>query len=253
MRKPFIVGNWKMNLSLKEAVQLAGDIKSESAGVKNVDIGICPPFVFISSVYDVIKGSSVILGAQNVHDEDGGAFTGEVAGFMAKEAGCTYVIIGHSERRHVFGETDEFINRKLKKCVSIELAPIFCVGEKLEQREAGKTNDVIGEQLRNGLKDFTADAAGKLVIAYEPVWAIGTGKTATPDQANEVHAFIRDVLSTEFGAKVAGDMVIQYGGSVKPDNIKELLLQNDIDGALVGGASLKADSFLSMIKTADSL
>ncbi|MGR3179540.1 MAG: triose-phosphate isomerase [Candidatus Anammoxibacter sp.] len=253
MRKKFIVGNWKMNLSLKEAVQLADTIKTETKNISNIDVGICPPSVFLSEVHKTIDGSSIILGAQNIHDKENGAFTGEVAGCMIKDVGCTHAIIGHSERRHVFGETDCFINEKLKTCFSVQLTPIFCVGEKLEDRESGKTNDVVGSQLLNGLKDITSENAEKLVVAYEPVWAIGTGKTATPEQANEVHKFIRKCLSGKFGEKLAAEIVIQYGGSVKPDNAKELLLQSDIDGALVGGASLDAVSFLKMIEIADNL
>ncbi len=253
MKKPFIVGNWKMNLSLKDAVKLAGEIKSFAGNMVNTHIGICPPAVFLSDIFKVITGSNVILGAQNIHFEDNGAFTGEISGLMIKDVGCTHTILGHSERRHVFGETDEFINKKLKKCFVDDISPIFCVGETLDERENGKTNDVIEGQLQNGLKDTNTADAKKLTIAYEPVWAIGTGKTASPEQANEVHAFIRDFLSKKYDANIASDIIIQYGGSVKPDNIRDLLMQNDIDGALVGGASLKSDSFLEMIEIANSI
>lgn len=253
MKKPFIVGNWKMNLNLKEALLLAKTLKNETENINNTAIGICPPFVFLSEVYKAIEGSNIILGAQNINNKEKGAFTGEVAGLMIKDVGCSHVIIGHSERRHVFGERDEFINEKLKTCLSIQLTPIFCVGEKLEDREGGKTNDVVRGQLSNGLQDITGENARKLIIAYEPVWAIGTGKTATPEQANEVHTFIRDFLTEKYGKNVAEEMIIQYGGSVKPDNIKDLLLQKNIDGALVGGASLEAKSFLNMIEIVNNL
>lgn len=252
MKKPFIVGNWKMNLNLQEAVLLAKTIKFETENITNTDIGICPPFVFLHEVHKSIDGSNIILGAQNIHNKENGAYTGEVAGLMIKDVGCTHTIIGHSERRHVFGETDGFINEKLKTCFSIKLTPIFCVGEKIEDRERGKTNDVIGSQLGKGLHGITAENVRNFIIAYEPVWAIGTGKTATPEQANEVHAFIRNFLMEKYGEKVAAEMIIQYGGSVKPDNIKDLLLQKEIDGALVGGASLEARSFLKMIEIANN-
>lgn len=252
MKKPFIVGNWKMNLSLKEAVLLAKTIRSETETIRKTDIGICPPSVFLTEIHKTIDGSNIILGAQNIHNKENGAYTGEVSGLMVKDVGCTHVIIGHSERRSVFGETDEFINEKLKRCFSVQLTPIFCVGERLENREQGGTNDVIMSQLRNGLQDITAENARKLIIAYEPVWAIGTGKTATPEQANEAHTFIRKLLTEKYGENAAAEMIIQYGGSVRPDNIKDLLQQKEIDGALVGGASLEAKSFLKMIEIADN-
>ena len=253
MKKPFIVGNWKMNLSLKDAVKLAEEIKSSAEKMDNTDIGICPPSIFLSDVGKIVNGSNVILGAQNIHFEDNGAFTGEISGLMIKDVGCTHTILGHSERRHLFGETDEFINKKLKRCFDIDILPVFCVGETLDEREDGKTNHVIENQLKNGLNDINAENAEKLTIAYEPVWAIGTGKTASPEQANEVHEFIREFLGKKYDANIASDIVIQYGGSVKPDNIKDLLMQKDIDGALVGGASLKSDSFLKMIEIANSI
>jgi len=253
MRKLFIVGNWKMNLSLAEGVSLANEIKLKSKDLKNVDSGICPPFVFLSDIKKAIEGSNVCLGAQNMHDKENGAYTGEVSGQMLKETGCTHVIIGHSERRHVFGETNAFINDKLKTSISIGISPIFCVGEKLDEREAGKTTDVIECQLREGLDGISGDDIRKITIAYEPVWAIGTGKTASPEQADEVHAFIRGYLSKGYGGEVADVVIIQYGGSVKPDNVVALLSQKDIDGALVGGASLKADSFVQMLELADKL
>lgn len=253
MQKPLIVGNWKMNLSLNEATSLVKDIKSKTDTINNVGVGVCPPFVFLPEIHKITNGSNIILGSQNIHNEENGAFTGEVSGLMVKEVGCTHAIIGHSERRHVFGETDDFINAKLKTCFSIQLIPIFCVGETLDDREGGKTNDVIGSQLLNGLQDINAENAKKLIIAYEPVWAIGTGKTATTAQANEVHIFIRKFLAERYGHEIASEVIIQYGGSVKPGNIKDLLGQSEIDGALVGGASLEANSFLEMIEIAKNI
>lgn len=251
MRRPFIVGNWKMNLSLGEAVALTDTIVSNTGGGRRTDIGVCPPFVYLPAIQKAVDGSNVILGAQNIHSEMNGAFTGDISGTMIKDVGCTHVIIGHSERRHVFGETDAFINAKLKTCFALDLTPIFCIGEKLEERESGKTRDVIESQLRLGLQEITADDAKDLVVAYEPVWAIGTGRTASPGQAAEAHTFIRSLLRGKFGEDVADAIVIQYGGSVKPNNIKDLLAQDDIDGALVGGASLEAESFLKMVEIAE--
>lgn len=248
-----------MNLTLSGALALTNAIKSKIIGLseaksqtnKGVDVGISPPFVFLTDIAKAIKGSSICLAAQNIHCKDSGAYTGEISGLMIKEIGCTHVIIGHSERRHIFGETNGFINEKLKKCLSIDLTPIFCVGERLEEREEGKTNDVIKNQLCEGLKDVDANQIQRLVIAYEPVWAIGTGKTASPEQANEAHSFIRDCLTKEYGKGIADAVVIQYGGSVRPDNIRDLLLQTEIDGALVGGASLDASSFVRIIEIAN--
>ena len=196
----------------------------------------------------LIKGSNLKLGAQNMYFEDNGAFTGEVSASMLKSAGCEYVILGHSERRTIFGETDELINKKIKKALSAGLIPIFCVGELLSERETGITNDVIKRQLLDGLNGVSDEEMKKVIIAYEPIWAIGTGKTATPAQAQEVHEFIRDLIEIDYSLEIANDVTIQYGGSVKPDNAKELLSQKDIDGALVGGACLKAESFLGIIK-----
>lgn len=248
-----------MNLTLSGALALTNIIRSkiiELSGAKSqtfggVDVGICPPFVFLRDIAKVIEGSSICLAAQNIHCKDSGAYTGEISGLMIKEIGCTHVIIGHSERRHIFGETNRFINEKLKKCLSLDLTPIFCVGETLKEREEGKTNDVIKDQLCEGLRDVDANQIQRLVIAYEPVWAIGTGKTALPEQANEAHRFIRDFLTKEYGKGIADVIVIQYGGSVRPDNIRDLLLQTEIDGALVGGASLDANIFLRIIEIAN--
>lgn len=253
MKKPFIAGNWKMNLCLKDAITLAETIKTKTENVSNVDIGICPSFVFLGDIAKVVKGSNIRLGSQNMHSKESGAYTGEVSGQMIKDIGCSHVIIGHSERRHVFGETDEFINKKLKSAFSFQLAPIFCVGETLEERGHGKTTDIIDNQLREGLRDINYENIKTLTIAYEPVWAIGTGKSASPEQANEVHTFIRKFITKEYGEEIAEGMVIQYGGSVKPDNINDLLLQTDIDGALTGGASLESESFLKIIEIADKI
>ncbi|MEE9514549.1 MAG: triose-phosphate isomerase [Candidatus Brocadiales bacterium] len=247
MLRPFIVGNWKMNLTLEESRDLAGSIRDGVKDIKDVDVGVCPPFAFLDGVHSVLKGGSVILGAQNMHWESKGAFTGEVSGDMIKEVGCTHVILGHSERRHVFGETDSMINLKLKAAIARDLMPIFCIGEKLEERESGKTSEVIERQLKAGLEGLSPGDASKLTIAYEPVWAIGTGKNATPAQAQEVHGRIRALLKQSYDEGVSNRIRIQYGGSAKPDNAAELLSQPDINGLLVGGASLKKDSFLKMV------
>ncbi len=250
MLRPFIAGNWKMNLTLKESRELAGSIRDGTEGITGVDVGVCPPSVFLEGVYSVLKGSNVILGAQNMHWEDKGAFTGEVSGDMIKEVGCTHVILGHSERRHVFGETDSMINSKLRMAFTKGIMPIFCLGEKLEERESGSTFEVIERQLRAGLAGLRPEDVSRLTIAYEPVWAIGTGKNATSTQAQEVHGRIRALLKESYGEDVSASVRIQYGGSVKPDNAVELLAQPDINGLLVGGASLKRDSFLEIISAA---
>ncbi|MBI5728069.1 MAG: triose-phosphate isomerase, partial [Ignavibacteriales bacterium] len=207
-------------------------------------------FTSLDTVRTVIKGSVIKLGAQNMHFEESGAFTGEIAAPMLKSVGCEYVILGHSERRTIFGETDQLINKKIKKALSAGINPIFCIGETLQERESNVTFDVIRRQVVEGLKEITAEQMTKVILAYEPVWAIGTGKTASPAQAQEVHAFIRGLLTELYGNTVAENVVIQYGGSVKPDNANELLGQPDIDGALVGGACLKAESFIGIITAA---
>ena len=251
MRKNVIAGNWKMNNDLKESEKLIVELKNLLQNEKpNCDIIVCPPFTSLLEASKLLKGSSIKLGAQNMHFEESGAFTGEISASMLKSAGCEYVILGHSERRHIFGESDEVINKKIKKALSTGLKPIFCVGELLEERENGTTNDVVKRQVLKGLDGISADDMKNIIIAYEPVWAIGTGKTASPAQAQEVHEFIRDLIEIDYSLEVANDLVIQYGGSVKPDNAKELLSQKDIDGALVGGACLKADSFIGIIKGA---
>lgn len=248
MRKKIIAGNWKMNNNLQESVSLIEELKTKLADKKlKCEVVICPPFTSLSEAKKLIEGSVIKLGAQNMYFEDSGAFTGEVSAPMLKSVGCEYVILGHSERRTIFGESDEMINRKIKKALSHKLKPIFCVGETLEEREKDITEKVVKRQVEKGLKDITPDEILDVVIAYEPVWAIGTGKTATPEQAQEVHHFIRKLLTTMYSKDFASMITIQYGGSVKPENAKELLSQKDIDGALVGGACLKADSFIGII------
>ena len=251
MRKTVIAGNWKMNNDLKESEKLIVELKNLLQNEKlNCDVIVCPPFTSLSEASKLLNGSVIKLGAQNMYFEDNGAFTGEISASMLKSVGCEYVIIGHSERRHIFGESDEVINKKIKKALSAGLKPIFCVGELLEERENGTTNDVVKRQILKGLEGITANEMKNIIVAYEPVWAIGTGKTASPAQAQEVHEFIRDLIEIDYSLEVANDLVIQYGGSVKPDNANELISQKDIDGALVGGACLKADSFLGIIKGA---
>ena len=251
MRKIIIAGNWKMNNDLIESEKLIVDLKNLLQNEKpNCDVVVCPPYTSLSEASKLLKGSQIKLGAQNMHFEENGAFTGEVSALMLKSVGCEYVILGHSERRHIFGESNEMINKKIKKALSAGLKPIFCVGELLEERENGTTNDVVKKQILKGLAEISADDMKNIIVAYEPVWAIGTGKTASPAQAQEVHEFIRDLIEITYSLEIANDLVIQYGGSVKPDNAKELISQKDIDGALVGGACLKADSFVGIIKGA---
>lgn len=251
MRKYVIAGNWKMNNDLRESEKLIVELKNLLQNEKpNCDVIVCPPFTSLSEAAKLLKGTQIKLGAQNMHFEDSGAFTGEVSASMLISVGCEYVILGHSERRNIFGENDEMINKKIKKALSVGLKPIFCVGELLEERENGSTNEVVKRQILRGLKGISDDEMKKIIIAYEPVWAIGTGKTASPAQAQAVHEFIRDLIEIEYSLETANDVTIQYGGSVKPENANELISQKDIDGALVGGACLKADSFLGIIKGA---
>ncbi len=242
-RIPLIAGNWKMHGTRSEAIALAEGIKADTAKLSGREVLVAPPFTLLETVARVLAGSRVLLGAQDMYWEPKGAFTGQVSAPMLRDAGCTHVIIGHSERRQFFGETDETVAKKVASAQSHGLVPIVCVGESLAEREAGQTLAVVGRQLRRGLQGLDATAIGALVIAYEPVWAIGTGKVATPGQAQEVHAFIRSVLLESGGQEVAQRCRILYGGSVKPDNIDELMRQADIDGALVGGASLQVESF----------
>lgn len=247
MRTKVIAGNWKMNNDLNGTINLISGIKSEIAGKNfSAKLIVCPPFTSLETANELLKGSGIGLGAQNMYFEESGAFTGEISASMLKSVGCEFVILGHSERRTIFGESDEVINKKVKKALAAGLKPIFCIGETLEERESGVTFDVVKRQVVNGLAGVTEAEMDTVIIAYEPVWAIGTGKVATPEQAQEVHAFIRAELVKLFGTAVAEKTIIQYGGSVKPDNAKELLGQPDIDGALVGGACLKADSFVGI-------
>ena len=251
MRRKVIAGNWKMNNNLPESQNLITKLISGLGNEKlNCEVIICPPFPSLREAASLVKNTVVKLGAQNMYFEDSGAFTGEVSASMLKSVGCEYVILGHSERRTLFGENDQLINKKIKKALTSGLKPIFCVGETLQEREGNVTKNVIKRQITEGLKEISANDMDRIIIAYEPVWAIGTGKTATPEQAEEVHAFIRGLISSLYSQSVAESLVIQYGGSVKPDNAKELLSQKNIDGSLVGGACLKADSFISIIKAA---
>jgi len=247
MRKKVIAGNWKMNKTNTEAVEMLAELKELVKGIENVGIIIGAPFTALSDAVKVVKGSNIAIAAENVYPKDSGAYTGEISPIMLKSIGVEYVILGHSERREYFKESDEFINEKVKAVLANGMLPILCIGEKLEERESEKTNEVTETQIRGGLKDLTAEEAEKVIIAYEPVWAIGTGKTATPEMAQETHKQIREVLVSMFGNETAEKMVIQYGGSMKPDNAVELLAQKDIDGGLIGGASLKASSFAEII------
>ena len=249
MRKPFVAGNWKMHTVGAEAVALAAAI-ARKAPKTGVDLAVFPPYVYLQSIAKALEGTTVSVGAQNMHFEPKGAFTGEIGADMLLDAGCRCVILGHSERRHVFGESDDLIARKVTAALSAGLHPILCVGENLEEREADKTMEVNKRQVRAGLEGVSAQDMATVTIAYEPVWAIGTGKTATPAQAQEVHAAIRGILADLFDDDVAQATRIQYGGSVKPENAAEIFAQPDVDGGLIGGASLKADSFLAIAKAA---
>jgi triosephosphate isomerase len=252
MRKPFVAGNWKMNTDSSSCVELADGFASgatETASVK-ATVTVFPPFVYLQSVIKALGTSSISVGAQDVYFEPDGAFTGEISTSMLKDIGCTYCLCGHSERRHVIGETDELINKKLTAAIAGGLLPILCVGELLAEREASKTNDVVTRQLENGLAGLSEEKVSAVTIAYEPVWAIGTGLTAKPQQAQEVHDFIRKLLANMYSDELAEAIRIQYGGSAKPDNAAELMAQPDIDGLLVGGASLKSDAFLAIIQGA---
>ena len=248
MRKPIIAGNWKMNKTVEEAQKLLRGLAQELKDVRDIDIAVCPPFTALEEAAKVIAGTNIQLGAQDVHWEDSGAYTGEISSLQLKEVGCRYVIIGHSERRAYFGETNESVNKKVKAVLKHDLTPIVCVGEKLEQREKGETFNVIKEHIDYGLKDITLEEIKRVVIAYEPVWAIGTGRTASPEQAQEAHNFIRNLLKERYNNEAAALVRIQYGGSVKPENISDLMAKGDIDGALVGGASLKLDSFVKIVR-----
>ena len=250
MRKKIVAGNWKMNNDLNESVSLINEIKEALVEREDVKAIIAPTFIALDKASQLLSGTNIGLSAQNMCYEESGAFTGAISAKMLKSVGCEYVILGHSERRSLFGESNSDVNKKVKKAISENLTPIFCIGETLEERESGEMQNVVEKQVREGLDGISeADLSGT-IVAYEPVWAIGTGKVATPDQAQEVHAFIRNLLKEMYSEELAENTTIQYGGSVKPENAAELIGQPDIDGALVGGACLKADSFVAIIKNA---
>jgi len=247
MRKPLMAGNWKMNKTVSEAVDFANSLKLALRDAQDVDAVICPAFVALSEVSKILDGSSAELGAQNMYMQESGAYTGEISPLMLKELGCKYVIIGHSERREYFGENNKLVNDKIKLALKYQLRPILCVGETLSEYQNSQTIDIVKIEIREGLAGIDEEQMSQVAIAYEPIWAIGTGKTATPDDANRVHKIIRKIISEMFDAKTGEKTRIQYGGSVKPDNISALMEKSDIDGALVGGASLSAESFIRII------
>lgn len=247
-RRPLIAGNWKMHKTIDDAIRLASELKLQLIGITDCDIVIVPPFTALYAVYQVIENTQIFLGAQDVFWEEEGAYTGEISPYMLKDVGCRYVIIGHSERRRYFGENNLSCNRKIKASLHADLIPIYCIGETLEERDKGKTFFIVEEQLVEGLKGIEFNNGSEIVIAYEPVWAIGTGKNATPQEAEEVHMFIRKLLAEMFKERIAMRTRILYGGSVTPENASELMHENDVDGLLVGGASLKASSFIKIIK-----
>ncbi len=250
MRRPYVVGNWKMNTDSEEAREILNSLREKVKDIEGVDIGVCPPFPYLMVASELLKGTRIATGAQNMSWEDKGAFTGEVSALMLKDAGCEIVILGHSERRKIFGEGDSLINNKVKKALEKGLRPILCVGETLDERERGKTEEVIESQISGCLEGISRSKIEEITIAYEPVWAIGTGKTATPELAQSVHSFIRRWIENKYDSSSAENIRILYGGSVKPDNAYSLIAMQDIDGALVGGASLSADSFYEIIKEA---
>lgn len=247
MKKPIIAGNWKMNKTLTEAISLARELKGKVGGVEDVDVVICPPFIALDAVSKLIAGTSIMLGGQNMYKEEKGAYTGEISPAMLKSVGCDFVIIGHSERREYFQETDALINEKIKLALQNQLSPILCVGEKLEERESGRTKEVVEREIREGLKGLDRGDLDRVIIAYEPIWAIGTGRTATPEEADRIHKYIRTILAEIYDEELARTIRIQYGGSVNPSNIDVLMSRPNIDGALVGGASLNADSFARIV------
>jgi len=252
MRKPFVAGNWKMNTDSHTSISLAESIVSgslETAG-QGVSVAVCPPFVYLQAVAKALSASSVAVGAQDIYIESQGAFTGEISASMLKDIGCSYALCGHSERRHVIGETDELINKKVAAAIGGGLLPILCVGELLAEREASQTSEVISRQIKSDLAGLSVEKVSALTMAYEPVWAIGTGLTATPQQAQEVHAFVRGLLAEMYGAQLAEEIRILYGGSAKPGNAGDLMREQDVDGLLVGGASLNADDFIAIIQAA---
>jgi len=248
--KPFIAGNWKMHKTIPEAVDMVKALKEASPQLTDAELVVIPPYTMLNEVKKVTEGSSVQLGAQNLFWEEKGAFTGEISPPMLKDAGCQYATIGHSERRQYFGETNETVNKKVKAALAHELTPIMCIGESLEEREKGNTMEKVETQINSGLEGLGKEEIRRIVIAYEPIWAIGTGLTATPSQAEEVHSFIREKLAEKYGNEITSYAIILYGGSVKPANTYSLLKENNINGALVGGASLEADSFIQIAKEA---
>ncbi len=252
MRRKLIAGNWKMNKTVDEAKTLAKEIVEVAKNASNTDVMIAPTFVCLSEVNNIVKGTNVKLGCQNVYFEESGAYTGEISADMLKSVGVEYVILGHSERRSIFGETDEIINKKIKKTLEKGLIPVFCIGETLEERKAGKEEEVVNSQTKNGLAGLSEVDAAKVVIAYEPVWAIGTGETATPEQADSIHKTIRTTLGSMYSQNLADGMKILYGGSMNDANAKELLGKENIDGGLIGGAALVADKFATIINAANA-
>ena len=248
MRRPLIAGNWKLNLLRAGAVDLVAALRAGLAGEKRCEVLVCPPFTALGAVAEAVKGTEIVVGGQDCYWAESGAFTGEVAPSMLADAGCRYVLVGHSERRQFFGETDETVGKKLRAAQKAGLEPVVCVGERLEERERGVTQETVGRQLDGALGGLSKEDVQKLTLAYEPVWAIGTGKVATPAQAQEVHAFIRGRLAKLVGDAAAREVRILYGGSVNPENIRGLMDQPDVNGALVGGASLKAESFVKIVR-----
>ena len=248
-----IAGNWKMNTDLAAATELARGVVEEVGDVEEVQVAVCPPFISLDAVFGALRGSQVRLGAQNMHAADAGAYTGEVAASMLRSVGCDYVILGHSERRQYFGETDASVHDKIKQALAHDLTPIVCVGEKLDERKAGREQAVVKAQLSGALDGVSLSDPARLVVAYEPVWAIGTGETATPEQAQEMHAFIRAQLADLFSDAFSQDVLLLYGGSMKPGNAAELLAQPDVDGGLIGGASLKAPDFATIVRAAQAV
>lgn len=254
MRKLIIGGNWKMNLGVpSEAVEMLNNLRPMVKKIEQVDIIVAPPFTVLESVINMLKKSNIKVAAQNMYYKENGAFTGEISPNFLKKMGVEYVILGHSERRNVFNETDEIINKKLKKALSMDIIPMVCIGEHLHQREEGKAKEIIAYQMENTFKNISKEEIVKTIIAYEPIWAIGTGKTATPEQAEEIHSYIRSLLVTRFDEEVGNKVRIQYGGSIKPNNAEAIFSKDNIDGGLVGGASLEATSFYEIIRTAEKV
>lgn len=253
MRKIIVAGNWKMYKDRDEARTLAQELVTQLSGLKRTEIILCPPFTALFDIREILNGTPIGLGAQNMYYAPEGAFTGEISGKMLRSVGCQYVILGHSERRHIFGETDEMVQRKVGAAIQIGLKPIICIGETLAQRQADQTLQVVEQQLRTALQNVTVEQIKSCIIAYEPVWAIGTGVNATPHQAAEVHALIRQLLGQLYNTQIAAEVTLQYGGSVKPENAAELIQESDIDGFLVGGASLKAGDFAQIARTVEKI